>query len=99
MCPDLVDSGMFIGKRDGFNCLTHEDVKEIKQTIYNHIQSLLNQCSSAAVSATETASTITLPSQCTSSTITLNESWRKDFGNLKWNSAQGEFDKHEETLV
>ena len=100
MCPELVDHGMLIGKRDVINRLTHEEIMEMEQIIYNHIQSLLHQCSSAAESDTETASTLTptiantaLPSQCTSSsTITLNESWRKDFGHLSWNSDQGELD-------
>ena len=91
---------MFIGKREVINRLTHEGIMEMEQIIYNHIQSLLNQCSSTTESATETASAFTpttaniaLPSQCiSSSTITLNESWRKDFGHLYWNSDQGELD-------
>ena len=99
-CPELVDHGMFIGKRDIINRLTHEDTLEMTQIIYNHIQLLLTQCYSTTGVTTETPSTftpttanITLPSQCTSSsTITLNESWRKDFGHLNWNSDQGELD-------
>ena len=97
-CSELVDHGMLIGKREVINPLTYEEIMEMEQIIYNYIQSLLNQCSSATESATETASTFTpttantaLPPQCiSSSTITLNESWRKDFGHLNWNSDQGE---------
>ena len=45
-CPDLVDHGMFIGKREINDRLPHKDTMQIEHDIYNHIQSLLEQCHS-----------------------------------------------------
>ena len=64
MCPDLVDNGLFIGKREIIDRLPHKETMQIEYKVYNHIQLLLMQCYSETSTErnrdeTETASTST----------------------------------------